>query len=183
MAGRTTKLDETATQQILTYIRAGAFDWVAAQAAGISVSTFAEWMRRGEGRDRVRGPNAAYAKFAAEVRTARAQARVVREIEVAKTNPLAWLRSGPGRTRPGEPGWTDTTGERLDELLGLTPTLAIQQNNLNVTVEETADMTELLDRIRKSLPRNELIASVNETSGYQPGPEDFDDDEEAARSA
>jgi hypothetical protein len=26
---------------------------------------------------------------------------------VKRTQPLAWLKSGPGRDRPGEPGWTE----------------------------------------------------------------------------
>ena len=28
--------------------------------------------------------------------------------EVRRDNPLAWLRYGPGRERPGEPGWTES---------------------------------------------------------------------------
>lgn len=27
---------------------------------------------------------------------------------MARTNPLAWLRYGPGRERAGEPGWTES---------------------------------------------------------------------------
>ena len=38
---------------------------------------------------------------------ARAQARAAAEIEVRRDNPAFWLRVGPGRSRPGAPGWTD----------------------------------------------------------------------------
>jgi len=91
---------------IIRHIRAGAFDWVAAQAAGVSRHTFWEWVRRGEGTgSRPTAP--IYARFANQVRQAAAKARVEREVKVADMNPLAWLRMGPGRSQPGEPGWTD----------------------------------------------------------------------------
>ncbi len=32
----------------MAYIRSGAFDWVAAEAAGIGSSTFRRWMKDGE---------------------------------------------------------------------------------------------------------------------------------------
>ena len=54
-----------------------------------------------------------YFDFHEEVRQARAQSRVAAEAEVRRDNPLAWLRYGPGRQRPGEPGWTESR-----ELLG-----------------------------------------------------------------
>ncbi|MCG3177535.1 MAG: hypothetical protein MOGMAGMI_02509 [Candidatus Omnitrophica bacterium] len=89
-------------------IRQGAFDWVAAQAAGIAPTTFREWMARGEGRDPERPPTNEYAAFAAQVRQARAAARSKAEITVRQDNPLAWLRYGPGRDKPNEPGWTES---------------------------------------------------------------------------
>lgn len=52
--------------------------------------------------------DARYRDFADRVVRAHAQARLSREIAVANTNPLAWLRLGPGRDRgPDEPGWTE----------------------------------------------------------------------------
>jgi len=89
-------------------IRRGAFDWVAAQAAGISPTTFREWMARGEGRDPERPEMKEYAAFAAQVRQARAIARSKAEITVRQDNPLAWLRYGPGREKTNEPGWTES---------------------------------------------------------------------------
>jgi len=103
MPGRKPKLTPETQTTIVAYIRSGAFDWVAAEAAGVGASTFRRWMKAGEGGD------AAYIGFYEAVREARGQARVTAEVDVRKDNPLAWLRYGPGRDRgPDERGWTDS---------------------------------------------------------------------------
>ena len=48
-----------------------------------------------------------FRQFRRDVLKAAAQARVRAEVQVRKVSPLAWLRYGPGRDRPGEPGWTE----------------------------------------------------------------------------
>jgi transposase-like protein len=106
--GRRTLLTPAVQSRILEAIRQGAFAWVAAASAGISPSTFFEWLRRGEGTDPDRPSTAEFAAFAAEVRQAEAEARLAAEIAVRQQNPLAWLRCGPGRTTSDRPGWTDT---------------------------------------------------------------------------
>jgi hypothetical protein len=98
-AGRPPLLDDQIEATITAAIRAGAYAWVAAQAAGVSQTTFHRWMTD----DRPR-----YRQFREKVDQARAQARLAAEIEVRKTKPEVWLRLGPGRERPGEPGWTDS---------------------------------------------------------------------------
>jgi hypothetical protein len=103
LAGRHTKLTPDVQQRILSYIRGGAFEWVAAEAAGIGKSTFYRWLQEGEAAD-----SGSYHDFWLEVRKARAQSRVAAEAEVRRDNPLAWLRYGPGRQRPDEPGWTES---------------------------------------------------------------------------
>ena len=102
MAGRRTKLSPEVHQQIVAIIRAGSYDWVAAEAAGIGKSTYYRWMERGEA-----SAAEPYRSFWSAVRQARAQARVAAEIEVRRDNPFNWLRYGPGRDRAGEPGWTE----------------------------------------------------------------------------
>jgi len=104
--GRTTKLTPETQATIVSYIRAGAYDWVAAQAAGIDPLTFRRWMARGQ---RPGPENEPYRTFRTEVQHARAQARLAAEVEVRKTDAFKWLRYGPGRERPGEPGWTEST--------------------------------------------------------------------------
>lgn len=101
MAGRPPKLTDDVLTQIVQLIRAGAYDWIAAESAGISRSTFYRWMAFGE------EGQAPYTEFAEQVTIARAQARAAAEIEVRRDNPAFWLRVGPGRSRPGAPGWTE----------------------------------------------------------------------------
>lgn len=103
MAGRRTKLTPETSKLIVSAIRAGAFDWVAAEASGIDRATFYRWIRHGE------AGRTPYRQFCADVMEAHAQARVAAEIEVRKGNPLAWLRLGPGRDRTGAAGWTEQT--------------------------------------------------------------------------
>ena len=103
IAGRHTKLTPEVHQQIVAFIRAGAYDWVAAEAAGIGKSTFYRWLERGAAR-----AAEPHRTFLVDVRQARAQSRVAAETEVRRDQPLAWLRYAPGRERPGAPGWTES---------------------------------------------------------------------------
>jgi len=115
MAGRKTILTAEIQKKILGYIRQGAYDWVAAQACGIGSRTFYRWMSAGE-----KNANSPYRQFWQEVSQARAEARVLAEADVRKTQPFNWLRCGPGRERPGEPGWTEgheITGPEGKELV------------------------------------------------------------------
>ncbi len=125
MAGRRTKLTDELQQQIVSYIRAGAYDWVAAQAAGIGKTTFYRWIQAGE---RGRQP---YAGFLVAVQEARAVARVSAEMEVKRDNPLAWLRNGPGKTKHGEPGWTEIHELSIAE--GATITLNLSEDSPSET--------------------------------------------------
>jgi hypothetical protein len=102
--GRPTLLTPERRAGIVAAIRAGAFDWIAAEANGIDRETFKLWMRTG-----TRSKKEPYLSFVREVRAARAQARLSAEIEVRKEQPFNWLRFGPGREREGEAGWTKST--------------------------------------------------------------------------
>ncbi|MFN7990026.1 MAG: hypothetical protein U0529_21315 [Thermoanaerobaculia bacterium] len=101
--GRPSLLTPERHKAIVAAIRAGAYDWVAAQANGVDRNTFMAWMRRGE-----RERTGKYLSFRKDVLTARAQARLSAEIEVRKDLPFNWLRFGPGREREDEPGWTES---------------------------------------------------------------------------
>lgn len=100
MAGRPTKLTPRRARLLVEAIREGAFDWVAAEAAGIARRTFYEWLEKGE------AGQEPFARLAADVRQARAEARIGAERSVYKQRPATWLTKGPGRERPGAPGWT-----------------------------------------------------------------------------
>jgi hypothetical protein len=93
-------------RQILAYIEAGSFDYVAAEAAGIDDRTFRDWMARGEGRHPTRRRTPELAAFAHAVREAKARARASREIVVAERDPKFWL-SHAARSKPGREGWSE----------------------------------------------------------------------------
>ena len=101
MAGRKLKLTTELQARVCAEIERGVWDYVAAQAAGIGQRTFYRWMEYGE-----QGKKP-YRQFWQDVMEARAKSRARREAAVAQENPLAWLRMGPGRDKPGEAGWTD----------------------------------------------------------------------------
>lgn len=100
----TTKLTPEVAQTILAYIEAGAWDYIAAEMAGVSARTVREWIRRGEGKDPDRPPTPDLEKFARDWRTAKAKARGVREMQVADSRPGYWLER-TARSEPGRPGW------------------------------------------------------------------------------
>jgi hypothetical protein len=89
-------------QAITSYIRAGGYPHVAAEAAGVPGPVFEEWLQRG----RKKKARAVDRDFADSVRQAKAQARLSAEVAVLKARPLDWLRSGPGKETASVPGWT-----------------------------------------------------------------------------
>lgn len=105
---RRTKFTPEIQEKIIAYVRQGAWDYIAAEAAGIHRTTFANWLQWGE-----KG-NATYKEFFVAVCRAKAEARLIAENWVWKNKPDAWLGKGPGRSKPGRDGWTDrveVTGE------------------------------------------------------------------------
>ena len=92
-------------QTIITFTRAGAFASAAAEAAGVSVRTFHEWMARGEDRHPSRPSTPKLRAFAKAVRRAHAEARVAAEINVYNQRPAHWLTYA-ARTKPDRDGWT-----------------------------------------------------------------------------
>jgi hypothetical protein len=90
--GRATVLTDELQHKIVSFIRAGGWDWVAAEANGIDRQRFWEWIRRGEGTEHTDRPQTKrYAKFAKEVREARAQSRARAEIRVQEAGPVKYL--------------------------------------------------------------------------------------------
>jgi hypothetical protein len=93
-------------ETIVTYIRGGATDYSAAEAAGISARTFYDWLARGEGRHPDRPPTPKLVAFAKAVCQAKAQARIGAEVRVYQERPAFWLAHA-ARTKPEREGWTD----------------------------------------------------------------------------
>ena len=116
-------LTEEIFQMIVTFVRAGTFAWVAAEAAGVDPRTFRDWMARGEGRHPTRAATPALIAFAREVRSAEAQARVAAEARVYRDRPEYWL-GRVGRSRAGREGWTEPVREPGEAPPGQLPEVA-----------------------------------------------------------
>jgi len=92
-------------EQVLRFLRAGAFVRTAAEVAGISERTLREWVARGEGRS-PRPATAKLTRFARKVRKARAEARAIAEIKAFNDHVLQWLKYG-ARSTPDSQGWSE----------------------------------------------------------------------------
>lgn len=155
---------------IVDLIKRGAYDYQAAEACGISQRTFQRWIKWGtEESDRIEAgqgepypseEKACYYHFAKAIQRARAYARVDAEIKVATADPKFWLRNGPGRTRPGRPGWTETVS-----VVGGDGEGPVQSEEVHVHAdEERADgALALLDRARARRTRRESGAGEAES--------------------
>lgn len=114
--GRPSKLTPEAVRIIVEATQRGCFAHVAAQAAGISASTFHLWMSEGEAEasriaqglepDEGKAP---YLEFSEQVNRARGIARGFAEARLYQEDAFKWLRYGPGRHKPGNEGWADTS--------------------------------------------------------------------------
>jgi hypothetical protein len=100
-------LDPTVRDRILAAIRSGAWDYQAAQAAGVHKDTFQDWMTRGRLAREQGDDTDPYYLFRLSVEQAKAEARIRAEQLVFERRPDLWLLKGPGRERRGEPGWGD----------------------------------------------------------------------------
>jgi len=96
-------------QAFLQYLRLGAFDHVAAAALGITPETLKRWTKRGE-----KESSGIYRSFYLDVLEARGHARLMAELQVKRDDPKFWLTRGPGKTKPGLPGWTEEAAIRLN---------------------------------------------------------------------
>ena len=102
MAARLTPLTPETREQILAFIRAGAFPNVAVEAAGVPRELYQQWIEAGEKRQ-AREP---YRRFVRDVRKAIATARILQERALYEQDPKFWLAHGPGKETADNPGWT-----------------------------------------------------------------------------
>ena len=73
-----------------------------AEAWGVSAAQLAVWLKR-------KG-------FKKALQQAADQARVAAELRVFQEHAKTWLRSGPGKDTPSEPGWTAVVKPRITEV-------------------------------------------------------------------
>jgi hypothetical protein len=90
------------TKQIADFVLAGAYQRVAAEAAGVPRAVFLRWLARG----RWAGATGPCRDLADRVMQAAAQARLLAETKLFVKDPKTWLKSGPGKESPGNPGWS-----------------------------------------------------------------------------
>ena len=88
--------------RITASIRAGGYAAVAAQAWGVPEAVLERWLKRG----RKKNASEPYRSFARNVDQALGQARLRAEMAAYKDDPKNWLKHGPGKERPGKPGWS-----------------------------------------------------------------------------
>jgi hypothetical protein len=88
-------------RSIVAGIRAGGFPHVAAGAQQVNAALFARWLRRG----RRRNAEEPYRDLAGQVEAAQAQARLRAEMSLLEKDVRTWLKHGPGRDLPDNPGW------------------------------------------------------------------------------
>jgi hypothetical protein len=135
-------LDRQSYERMLQYIRLGAFCHVAAQSLGVSNQTFWKWMRKGEFHRK--GP---YRRFYLDVCHAQAEARMLAEVEVRKMDPRFWLSKGPGKTKPGDPGWTDEIHQIQGGMQGMEGPGGHGGNQAPATLEDAAKAFQVLEQI------------------------------------
>lgn len=92
-------------KRICALIRQGAYPHVAAETCFIPRDVFEKWMDVGCPVGKTRKKNG-YTQFWLDVTQAAAHARYLAEAAALKDDPLAWLKHGPGKDRPDNPGWS-----------------------------------------------------------------------------
>src|SRR5437870_5598002 len=95
------KLTPALEVDIIAFIRAGVYPHIAAQAAGVPREVFDNWTGCG-----IKHPSKSKkTKFRLKVEQAVAQAQAKSEIEAFQSDPMGWLKNGPGKEVQGSPGW------------------------------------------------------------------------------
>lgn len=138
---------------VCAFIVAGAFPHVACEAAGVPWEVFERWLTIGSPINRKRGwkPHKSYTPLWCAVMQAKAQARLRAEMAALSDDPVAWLKSGPGKDKPNNPGWSSTIRPQLRE------------NNTQVNVLLSPEMQGIFASILQVLaPHPEARAAVAE---------------------
>jgi hypothetical protein len=102
------KLTQELQNTILSWIRAGGYPHVAALAAGIPEPVWRHWQERGKRRN-------PYKRFFVQVAQAHATARLKAETATLDEGARFWLKHGPGREGPGNPGWANMVSPMLTQ--------------------------------------------------------------------
>ena len=89
MTGRPTKLTPERHSRMVNAIKIGAYNYVAAAAAGIDEKTYANWMERGES-DWEHGKRTVFAAFFRDIKDAEGQAEIAHLAHIVKAGSQHW---------------------------------------------------------------------------------------------
>lgn len=154
----------------LKFVEMGAYDYVVFEAMGVHAATFYRWMEKGENNE-----SQIYREFYDDIVRARAKARVMAEINVRQDKPEFWLRSGPGRTRPGREGWTDS--REIDIRLNGEPTgkVVLDDPISQEELEETIKTVQSIGFLR-GIDKGESVSDNGDGKLHESNGEENDDD-------
>lgn len=151
---RIEQLNAETYAKMLLLIRAGVFKHQVAKGFGVTTTTFNIWLERGRN-DIEANRLTPYSQLVLDVEQAEGTARIQMELRIAETNPEFWLRNGPGKTKPNEPGWTDTQAVEGGE----NPLQVNHNHSGNIKVESEVRGVHLVIS-KDSVDGRELIAGA-----------------------
>ena len=166
-------------RKILLFIEQGVYDYVAAEAMGITHYTWQSWLARGE-RDWRANKKTNYAQFFLDVRTAQSRARVIAELEVKRDDVKFWLTRGPGKTQVGRPGWTETLALAGTEDQPLEVNVNEGDNNMSQvsTIQDLARALLIMEELGLTQRTALLGQSVIDASSHAVQSSDESDEED-----
>jgi hypothetical protein len=148
------KLTPAIQKQICALIISGGFPHIAAEACGISKESFEQWCALGQQKSQRHKPKDKFRLFWHELCKARAIARLNAEVAIKENDPKTWLRSGPGREREDNPGWTTA----------VKPIINLDNRSVNVLADP--NMAALVTLVMSALnkfpdAKRQVIAALN----------------------
>jgi len=153
--------------EICNYLIGGAYEHVAAEAAGVPYEIYQRWIAQGDKSlsGKFGGKKTVYRDLALRVRKAKATARLLAETEMREKHPQAWLKCGPGREQPNRPGWSKEVA----------PVIVEDHRQINILASvEWSKLWDLISQALEEFPAAKLaIAQVllqHEKGGEPPGP-------------
>jgi hypothetical protein len=96
---RDAREDAGVLERMLVWLRDGPREGAWPEEIALHGLRLPKWLEQGDGRQE------RYAALLRAVRRARADALAEEQMRLFREYPLAWLLAGPGRDRPGYPGW------------------------------------------------------------------------------
>jgi hypothetical protein len=146
--------------KILNAIRHGVFPLVAAEAFGVPREVFADRLRSGESDS----APAEERSFRAKVREAAAVARLKAETFALQSDPLYWLKYGPGKETADIPGWSNAVKPPSADEAAADPTASA------LPLEALLNFIPELDKL-PPLVREFMLTLMNQAKETQDPPE------------